>query len=582
MRWLAFVLGACLALPAWATTYYFVGGVYHTRTAYTTCDAGSCANHPIGGRVTGSFTTAAPLAANLPVANQFAVVTGFSFSDGVTTFSSGNANARLYQVEFGTDAAGVPSGVVIRIQQWQQAAPHDATNDRYDELQILAITGGLRNAQCTLFMASPDTGVADACGNGTLSTPASSLGVSYFPGQWSVDVPIVVPPNVATTYYLASGPYTTRWPHATCTVGDCADLPLGGRIAGSFTTAARLPDDMPILDISGLVTSWQFSNGVTMFSGSDVQSRSALFSLRTDGSGVPFEPFISLHRWQAPAPHGPGSRFDSASLVVGSAVATVNQACGSVDAKDVCTAGSPWDDDSGVGASVLPLRASVGTPLSLALSPVTYALASAPYGGVGNHTTCTAGACADFSTAMRAAGTFTLADRLPPDFPLTDVSGLVASFSIGDGVSTHSSADARERIAMFRLALGADSLPVDSVLIFQRWQAGAAPHLAGSRLDILSISGGGANVVVNAGCSADALRAPETGTLDICPDIVTPDTDMSTASAAPPIAWSIAAAVSSAAKAVPGPTGAALVLLALGLAVAAARRLRRRSARARS
>lgn len=577
MRVVAFVLGACLAMPAWATTYHFAGGVFSTRVSYKVCDAGACANFPIGGRVTGSFTTAVPLAANLPVADRSAALTGYSFSDGVTTYSSANANARLYQVEFGTDAAGVPSGVVIRIQQWQQAAPHDATNDRYDELQIAGLVAGLRNVQCTMFIASPHTGVADGCGNGSTSTPASSFGASNFARQWSVDVPIAIPPNVATTYYLASGPYTTRFPHATCTVGICADLPLGGRIAGSFTTAARIPNGVALADVSGLVSSWQFTDGATTFSSADAQTRAPILAVGTDAGGVPVDPLISLHRWQAPGPHAAGSRLDLAYLTSSNALATVNQGCGAVDANDICTALSTWDDDAGVAASSLPLRASAVAPLDLALTPVTYALSSAPYGAaVGNHTTCTEGTCADFTAAMRTTGTFTLADRLPPNFALADVSGLVASYAIADGVTTHSSADPRGRIAMFRLALGADSLPVDSVVILHRWQANAVPHLAGNRFDAVSVTGGAVNALANAGCSAAATRMPETGTLDVCPSIVTPDTDSSIASAAAPVVWAIAGAGSSTTPSpVPGPGGAALALLALGLAVAASRRLRR-------
>lgn len=85
MTRLALLVLAFLSMPAWATTYYFASDPYTIRFPHSTCGTGTCADYPAGARVTGSFTTAVPLAGNLPATEVTPLVTSYSFNDGVNT-----------------------------------------------------------------------------------------------------------------------------------------------------------------------------------------------------------------------------------------------------------------------------------------------------------------------------------------------------------------------------------------------------------------------------------------------------------------------------------------------------------------
>ena len=112
----ALLVLAFLSMPAWATTYYFAGGPYTTRFDHQTCSTGVCADYPAGGRITGSFTTAAPLAANQPSTEITGSVTSCSFSDGVHAYANADANARIVAFSIATDASGKPSSATIQLQ----------------------------------------------------------------------------------------------------------------------------------------------------------------------------------------------------------------------------------------------------------------------------------------------------------------------------------------------------------------------------------------------------------------------------------------------------------------------------------
>ena len=56
-------------------------------------------------------------------------------------------------------------------------------------------------------------------------------------------------------YTFAQPPYTTSM-----------------NVTGSFTLANPLPANLPVGDITALTTSWQFNDGVTIWSSSDVAS----------------------------------------------------------------------------------------------------------------------------------------------------------------------------------------------------------------------------------------------------------------------------------------------------------------------
>jgi hypothetical protein len=95
------------AIVAQATTY--TGQLYGAspKFDYTSCAIGPCADYESAMKVTGFFTTATPLPANLPGGSLILpFVTSFSFSDGVNTYSSGDPNVEAHALFAGTDAAG--------------------------------------------------------------------------------------------------------------------------------------------------------------------------------------------------------------------------------------------------------------------------------------------------------------------------------------------------------------------------------------------------------------------------------------------------------------------------------------------
>lgn len=570
---------AFLSLPAWATTYYFAGGVYTTRYAHQTCGTGTCADYPAGGRVTGSFTTAAPLAANQPSTEITGSVTSYSFSDGLHTYANADASARIVAFSIATGASGAPSSATIQLQLWQAAAPHNAGNDRLDILLVGTPTGAGTNVTCSAFGASPANGVADVCTAYSGSTDTSQA-ITSLAGTWSVDVPIVLPPATPTTYHVASGPYTTRFPHTTCGTGACADYPLAARITGSFTTADALPANLAAIDVSGLVTAYSFGDGVHTYASGDANARIATFQVATDAGGVPSMQSVVLQQWQAPAPHNAGNARLNLMQIAGSAGAGTNATCASfgtspAGAADACLAYSGSSDTS-QAVSVLPTRTAIGAPLPLSLTPATYAYTGTAYTTIANHSSCTTGACADYASNMRVTGTFTLADRLPANFGPADFSGLVSAYSFSDGVHAIASAQPLARIVQFTLQTDAGGVPVSSQIGLEQWQA-APPHPAGSRLDMIGVSTSGSSAGINVDCTTDGASSPGTGTPDSClnPATVT-DTSLAVAEGG---GWAaVPAASSAAATPVPALAREGRALLAIALLALAAVALRRRSA----
>ena len=107
-RVFAFLIAAVASLSASAATVYqYVGPNYTSASSpYTTAQ-----------RVTGQFTTASPLAPNLPQASVLAQVTSYSFSDGVNSYASSDPNARVIEFKVATDAAGAISGWTVEIER---------------------------------------------------------------------------------------------------------------------------------------------------------------------------------------------------------------------------------------------------------------------------------------------------------------------------------------------------------------------------------------------------------------------------------------------------------------------------------
>ena len=164
-NWLAALLLLCAAAVAHSqpTTYVATAtGNYTVLVNFTLCNTGPCQNFNTGIGASGSFTTSAPLPANMAVVNIAPLVTAFSFSDGIHTYSSADPAVRIFLVHVGTNPAGAITATDIRIQRWLTGtAPHVA-GDRHSMVEIRATGEVDYNAPCLTVGLSP-AGVADSC-----------------------------------------------------------------------------------------------------------------------------------------------------------------------------------------------------------------------------------------------------------------------------------------------------------------------------------------------------------------------------------------------------------------------------------
>ena len=186
------LLLAGLAWPALAATYTYTGANYTTTVPFTApCTVGTCANYTTGMSVTGSFTTAAPLAANLASVNIAALVTSFSFNDGINTFSSANANSWIISFDASTDGSGVPNGgMFIVLATWITGSNPHTGADRYSQFEIDFSVDGINNLGCSTVGIT--NGTADTC----TASPGSDNNSSTFTGP-------------SGTWAAAGGPGTT-------------------------------------------------------------------------------------------------------------------------------------------------------------------------------------------------------------------------------------------------------------------------------------------------------------------------------------------------------------------------------------
>lgn len=149
-KYLVFLAAALLQAGAWAATYTFTGPNYSAAniTNFTSCPGGSgdCGAYTTAMAQGGSFTTAAPLPGNLNNVDITALVTAFSFSDGLTVYASTDPQVTLLGV--GANTIGGVLQITFALQRWQTPAPN-VLGDHVDLMTINAGGSGSHNALCT-------------------------------------------------------------------------------------------------------------------------------------------------------------------------------------------------------------------------------------------------------------------------------------------------------------------------------------------------------------------------------------------------------------------------------------------------
>lgn len=159
---LALLLAAGWA-QAQATVYTATmpGGYTFTGDFTAPCITGPCANFDLAMGISGSFTTPAPLAANLNGADIFASVTAFNFTSGLNTFSSTDPKVRTHLFRVSTDGSGAIIDSNIVLLYWETGTSPHAIDDRVSHLETGFVYAN-HNERCSTVGDAP-TGVGDSC-----------------------------------------------------------------------------------------------------------------------------------------------------------------------------------------------------------------------------------------------------------------------------------------------------------------------------------------------------------------------------------------------------------------------------------
>jgi hypothetical protein len=195
-RFLLLVAGLCLAPGLWAATYTYTGSpLTQSNPFYGPCAAGPCANFPAGATVHGWFTTATPLGSSLPNIDLDASVTGYSFTDGINTYSSEDPDSRVVSFIVGTDASGNITTVQLEFSVWKTGSSPHAAQNRESFISVFnSSTGGwahaYNNYRCDGIGAGVNSNVPDTCLI-AVADQSSSFATSAY-GIWSSGLTPVV------------------------------------------------------------------------------------------------------------------------------------------------------------------------------------------------------------------------------------------------------------------------------------------------------------------------------------------------------------------------------------------------------
>lgn len=229
------------ALSAQAASYQFTGPLYSSVANYTPpCTTGTCADYSVAMRVTGWFTTAAPLASNLVGADVSALVIAYSFSDGIRTIGSADGAARRGMFNVWTDGGGQITDSTLTVWSWQDglAGPHAASN----RISVIPVTtagdNSANNLGCTAVGIS--FGVADSCTAFFIDSETSSA-TNDAGGTWTsvpdvtIDSVSANEGNAGTTNFtftvslssVPAAPVSLNWFTADGTATDGSDYTAG-------------------------------------------------------------------------------------------------------------------------------------------------------------------------------------------------------------------------------------------------------------------------------------------------------------------------------------------------------------------
>jgi len=373
-----FIVLIVLAIPAAAqtTTYTYTGDPYTFASA----------PYSIGGQVTGTFSTANPLPAFLPLTDIRPSLQSLSFNDGVATRTLANSFVCSFQVA--TDGAGniTEWNVLLRQSPYAPATPQHSIES---------------SGQPGLIQGADQAGTGPAGAGPCDGIALTTSGGAGSQGSWTDSFTM---PSTPTTYTYTGDPYTTA----------NAPYTVGGNLTGTITTANPLPPFMPLTDITTAITSLSFND--------DVQTRTlansilCTFEVATDGAG-------NITRWQITLREFPYTTGNPQQSIDSSGRAGV------IEGNDLAGTGNagvnPCDPMALTTSASTATQGTWTDTNPLGTQPTTYTYTGDPY----------TSATAPYTLGGQLTGTLTTANPLPSFMPLTDITGAISSLSFNDGVA---------------------------------------------------------------------------------------------------------------------------------------------------
>ena len=155
------IAGLCMSAGAWATATYTVAMgpfSFGVGNFVPPCGTGPCANYAATTAITGKFATSIPLAGNLIDIDIAPIVTTYSFSDGINTYSSANQNCKVVIFNVATSADGTIRGFNVILQLWQTGSSPHQRGDRIARLEMsFQEVSLINNDYCRVLSVVPDT-----------------------------------------------------------------------------------------------------------------------------------------------------------------------------------------------------------------------------------------------------------------------------------------------------------------------------------------------------------------------------------------------------------------------------------------
>ncbi|MET4576220.1 IPTL-CTERM sorting domain-containing protein [Ottowia thiooxydans] len=213
LRWFVMLCAAVSTFGAQAATYLYQSGpASYVSNSVTCASPHHCGQYTIGQQVvTGTFTTATPLAPNLVDANIIPNLTSYSFNGGLFVIDSGSQASRVNSFRVTTNASGAITSAFVELHRWTYSAassppqgPH-VDGDRRNQI-VLFPSGGAFSA-INLFclgnaIGTSADGTSDTClasggdefgssgisASGALFTTSAPISVNAVPtlSEWAL------------------------------------------------------------------------------------------------------------------------------------------------------------------------------------------------------------------------------------------------------------------------------------------------------------------------------------------------------------------------------------------------------------